>query len=149
MIKFKNFYDAWRYLNTTEVFWHKNLEKGFSGWYRDENGKLDFNMFQRCLDIDVEKVNPKTCRIDDNNKLNTKVRVWLECGEPYCLRDDCDTQGRLNWEITWAKNNGLDPDEYLDEVHYNSHIIDYDCGGDTFEEAIVNLANKVWKRNKR
>jgi len=60
----------------------------------------------------VVKVNPATQRIDDDQTLNTKVQVWLENG-PY--RDD----------------EGYDQ---------HCHDIRLDCGGDTFEEAICNMA---------
>ena len=69
--------------------------------------------FQSCLDVDVVKVNPKTNCIDDNDSLNTKIQIWLECG-PY-----------FENQIT--------------------HDIDLDCGGNTFEDAIIKLAKLVKK----
>jgi hemerythrin-like domain-containing protein len=132
-MKFDNFYDAWWYLNTTDVFWHKNLEPSAC---RDDEGNLYSNEFRRCLDIDVQKVNPETCSIDDDESKNTKVEIWLECGEPYTYKE-LDAPG-------WFKE-----ESDLDEVRYSSHNTDYDCGGNTFEEAIVNLANIVWEKNER
>ena len=87
--------------------------------------KLDntWGFFEECLDIYVTKVNPKTKRIDDNEKLNTKVEVWLECGK-YLF------------------------DEHRKE-YLPCHDIDLDCGGDTFEEAIIKLANLVKKYYKQ
>ena len=69
--------------------------------------------FLEGLDLMVVKVNPETNEIDDNSALNTKTAVWIEHG-PY------DTAGG-----------------------YWYHDIDLDCGGDTFEEAIIKLAELV------
>ena len=71
------------------------------------------NQFKKCLDIDVVKTNPDTLEIDNNEELNTKVQVWLEFG-------------------------GIVKDEHLGLIP--QHDIDLDCGADTFEEAIIELA---------
>lgn len=79
------------------------------------NGTPTKSMFNPCLVIQVIKVNPENLTIDDNVVINTKVQVWLECG-PY------------------LQNN----DQY-------AHDIYLDCGADTFELAIIELANNVKK----
>ena len=133
MTKFDNFYDAWWYLNTTDVFWHEKCEDNIpSELFRDENNILFSNKFNCCLDIDVVKVNPDNDTIEDEEALNTKTQIWLECGTPYTYRD--------------LDDHGFYEDN-LDVVRYNSHDIDYDCGADTFEEAIIILANLVWGKN--
>ena len=71
------------------------------------------------LDIEVFKVNPKTRRIEDDKSKNTHVEIWLETGE-YS-------------EIEGKK--------------VVSHNFEYDCGGDTFEEAIIKLKHLVKKQN--
>lgn len=38
--------------------------------------------FQKCLDIEVVKVEPITKTVHRNENLSTETRVWLECG-PY------------------------------------------------------------------
>ena len=63
--------------------------------------------------MDVVKVNPITNAIDADTSKNTKVQIWLESG-PYESYYDCCT-----------------------------HDIRLDCGGDTFEEAIIQLASLV------
>lgn len=93
MDKFKESYD---YLSNLEIVYYKKS-----------------NQFKKCLDIDVVKVNPDTLEIDENEKLNTKVQVWLEFG-------------------------GITKDEHLGLIP--QHDIDLDCGADTFEEAIIELA---------
>lgn len=92
---FKDFYEAWWFLNDHQMF-------------KDE---YDETRFLECLYVHVTKVNPLTCSIDDNIELNTKVEIWLEIGQ-------------YDKTCRW-------------------HDIDLDCGGDTYEEAIVNLANLV------
>ncbi len=87
------------------------------------------NVFHKSLDIDVVKVNSENSTIEDDDLLNTKTQVWLEAGEPY----SGDESGIP----------GVDPEE----VFFNSHNIDYDCGGDTFEDAIIKMANLVYEKN--
>lgn len=67
------------------------------------------------LDIMMSKVNPETNEIDDDNSKNTKVEVWLETGL---------------WD---------------EELMMPTHDIDLDVGAETFEEAIIKLAQKVKK----
>ena len=114
--KYADFYEAWWYLNETPVFEDPTV----SDAVKDIGGFI--STFTNSLCIEVQKVNPITCIIDDNEILNTKVEVWLECGEPYV--DETNVIG-----------------------HY--HNIEYDCGGDTFEEAIIELANLVYEHNNK
>lgn len=105
---FSNFYEAWWWLQEHPAFYNPRLVKEGHPNYVCQN-------FQNALDIDFQKVNPLTGKIDDDNSLNIEVECWLECG-------------------------GF----YLDDGfvgHY--HDPDLDCGGKTFEEAILELANKV------
>jgi hypothetical protein len=111
MKKIKDFYEAWWYLYGHSAFTYIHPEY-----------KVEWGSFQECLDIDVQKVNPKTNRIENDEDLNTKTVVWLECGE------------------------------YIYDEHIKDftpcHDIRLDCGGDTFEEAIIKLANLVKKHYK-
>ena len=74
MKKFKDFYEAW---------WFLNEHPAFIDWNVVTN-KLDnpnhFINFASCLCIEVVKVNPKTKRICKKDELNTLTQVWLECG---------------------------------------------------------------------
>jgi hypothetical protein len=107
-----------------EAWWYLNETPVF--WHEDLGEMIgDVNVFCQSLCIEVVKVNPETLEIDDNESLNTKVQVWLEAGEPY--KDE----------------------DRVDKIMYNSHNIDYDSGGDTFEEAIIEMANLVYKHNKK
>jgi hypothetical protein len=74
--------------------------------------------FLKSLDIQVVKVNPETRVMEDDKSLNTLKNIWLECG-PY---------------------------EETDSFEGFIHDIDLDVGGNTFEEAIVNLAHLVFDK---
>lgn len=89
-------------------------------YLKGEPFPYDVNYFDDCLDIFVAKVNPETLREEDDKSLNTKTQVWLEFG-------------------------GASVD--LDDNHkvQISHDWNLDCGADTFEEAIIQLANLVDK----
>lgn len=105
MNKFSDFYEAYHFLSEHHYF---------------EHGKWKEPMFEEALTIAVVKVNPLTDAIGDDNNLNTKTQIWLECGP---------------WEEL--------PEH---EWHGYVHDIDLDCGGDTFEDAIVALANLVHEK---
>ena len=81
----------------------------------DKNSLGWASHFLNCLDIEYVKVNPVTKEIDVNNVLNTQDEIWLEFG-------------------IWDEKENI-----------ACHDLDLDCGGSTFDEAIVNLANLVKK----
>ena len=130
---FTDICEAWKFLTTTDVFWHKDLERGRSDIWRDDEGVLYYNAFCETLNIEMVKVNPETNSIDDDKSLNTKTQFWLESGEPYTYADE----GII-----------LTPDDDFEEVRFNSHNPAYDSGGDTFEEAIIDMANRVAHHQK-
>jgi len=122
MERFTDFYEAYHFLDNHYIFMGKE-------GYRDicNDDYKDFSIetkiffatsmcakYSLCHCVEVQKVNPETNYIDDNEDLNTKTEVWLECG-PY---DD----------------------------RYAVHDIDLDCGGDTYEEATIKLANLVYEK---
>ena len=92
---------------------------------------IGFSCFHRCLDIDIVRVNPETGEIDDHPDKNTKTEYWLECG---------------SW-LTPAeyKFNGFEHGQKHRPYGMAAHDYDLDCGGDTFEEAILNLACLVYE----
>lgn len=85
---------------------------------KSKKSKYLINRFDRCLDISVVKVNPETEEIDKDMKSNTKTEVWLEFGRAFI------------------------DNEISDNVMFE-HDYRLDCGADTFEEAIIKLANLV------
>lgn len=96
-----------------------NCMNFYDAYHFLRNHRIFNNRFEKGLDIMVVKVDPETNCIENDSKKNTKVRIWLETG-PYLL----------------------------DEPHgcERCHDLDLDCGGDTFEEAIIKLADKVKKQ---
>lgn len=124
MKRFINFYDAWHWLNSTIVFFdykdYWNFPKPLEWFCSDDNEYLlDMgNGFLKSLCVEVVKVNPLTNRISMFKHLNVQTKVWFECGEPQ-----------------------FDPDYTCDWTF--SHKCDWDCGGSTYEEAIIKLANLV------
>lgn len=123
---YKEFYDKWHWLNRHPVF-------ASNGRANNRAGR--FNRFSECLDIMVAKVDPVTLRIEDDSSRNTRTRVWLECGpieNVYALTED-QLRGWYADDADILDNGAL------------THDVDLDCGGDTFEEAIITLAALVYK----
>jgi len=83
--------------------------------YMEECSYTD-SMFHRALDIQPVKVNPKNNTIEDDTTLNTKTRIWIESASDYDIENRC----------------------------FTTHDGFLDCGGDTFEEAIIELAKLVY-----
>jgi len=77
----------------------------------------EISNFEQCLSTYVAKVNPKTCEME--TKANRR---------------------KLNTKTeVWLTTGQYDP-------NCNWHDEDLDTGGDTYEEAIINLANNVYKK---
>lgn len=118
-----DFYSAWHWLRRHPIFFYKGEMADDAVTLSDKSG------FIESLDIAVVKVNPTTQRVEDDTELNTATRVWLECGP---------------WD---APENHPDWDsEYYLQRGMPTHDIDLDCGGNTLEEAIVELASLVFKK---
>src|SRR6478609_3834082 len=107
------FNKAWDFLVNHKMFLHPDDVK-LLGQFADPR-------FLECLDIDVVLVNPKSNKISNKSKKNTKTRVWLECG-------------------------GFSEEDFGgNKAVMSCHDIYLDCGGDTFEKAIIKLAKLVKK----
>ena len=87
----------------------------YESWNFLENHKIFNGEFADGLWIQVVKINPETNQIETDKSKNTKIQVWLEHG-PYFI-----------------------------EYRSCSHDYDLDCGGDTFEDAIIEMAKLVKK----
>lgn len=107
------FFEAWYFIALHP------MNNGYKGW--------EMSMYD--LDIHIAKVDPETRIVTDDPERNTHIEVWLEFG-PYEYMDSKD-----------------DPELYKDVKEYDrwrrTHDPRLDCGGDTFEEAIIKLAHLV------
>ena len=106
----------------------KKQRKFYDAWWflyehpmTQQNGD-GLSRFDECLDVYVAKVNPLTGRKSHVSGFNTKLEIWLEFG---------------GWHAMKRDNGGT---RYIPE-----HDIRLDCGGSTYEEAIINLAKRVKK----
>lgn len=94
------------------------MEEFFKSWKYLNNLEIvhhdEMGYFSRCLSMQVVKENPATHSVDEDTMLNTKVQVWLEFG-------------------------GIEFSEEMGRL-VPIHDTDLDCGADTFEEAIIELA---------
>jgi hypothetical protein len=102
-----NFFDAWWYLQEHELFQLPDSRVSF---------------FDRCLDINVVRVEPGTDMINliDEAK-NTELQVWLEASTPE-ISDDFEQTG-------WVLVKDIE--------------LDLHASGSTFEAAVIGLYNCV------
>ena len=87
-------------------------------WIMDHplNRVSEINFFQNEIDIQPQLVNPMTNEVDRDDSLNTKVEFWVEFS-------------------------------YFDvECEANAHDIEFDCGGDSYEEAVEALFQLVYDK---
>ena len=101
-------------------------------WYRGElvediNRIFDHHetAFPNNLDIMVVKVDPRTNCISDDESLNIHTRVWLEVS-------------------TFTELDPKNPDWYDKFKGSSRHDYWLDCGGNTFEDAVIELAERVY-----
>lgn len=138
MDKINNFHDAWWWLVQHPIF-------GAKGSSKDYNHTL-FTTY--CLDISVQLVNPITRRIEDDEDRNTHTEVWLESGPIEDIRTCNICCGTGFEEDINDRNATLIPCfacSHHRDTGIPSHDYDLDCGGDTFEEAIMKLAKLVFQ----
>lgn len=89
-------------------------------WWIYSHPKLIFDGFANpWIDITPHKVCPQTRSIQENSEANTHIEFWVECGS------------HTWWD--YASNKEL----------VSTHDWELDCGGDTWEEAVLNLGNLV------
>ena len=93
--------------------------------------------FPNNLDIEVVKVNPDTETIEDDDSLNTAVRVWIECIVYY----DIESKGYID-----VKSGEHEESNHWKIRGMPSHDFDLDTGGKSYEEAIINLAQEVYNK---
>lgn len=94
--------------------------------FYQEEVHLSRHAFEHNLDIHYVKVD-ETKHINNNTSKNKFVEVWLEFG-------------KLEWTTDYKD---VDHDQ---PILQNYHDTDLDCGGSTFDEALVTLAKKVRRK---
>ncbi len=114
-MRFDDFYEAYHFLTSHPA---NSLDRKVRG--KNENG----NMFDKCIYVEVVKVNQNhiedgSCVSEVNEALNTKTEVWLEYGEVFYDEEDK--------ELCFGHDPSLD------------------CGGDTYEDAIIKMANNIFE----
>lgn len=98
----------------------KNVSEAY--WWVYNHPWLQCDYEQPTIEITPHMVNPTDNAIDtDNPELNTKLEFWVEVMIPTSTFDDF-----FNIVVPW-------------------HNMDLDCGGDTYEEAVYNLAKLVYE----
>lgn len=80
--------------------------------------------------MSVVLVDPATKRVEDDSSRNTHTEVWLEHG-PHLFGSDV-----FGSEYAWQ----------FQITGHSTHDHEIDCGGDTFEEAVIALAANVHTR---
>jgi hypothetical protein len=105
-----------------------NQQEFFDAWGYIENHPISVDKhgtsyINQILVVDVVKVDPDTERIADIRSKNTKVRIWLEYGPLLRPGEPYFPEGQ-KWPIP-------------------THDVDLDCGGNTFEEAVIKLAGLI------
>jgi hypothetical protein len=116
---------AYWYLDNHPVFWRFREPPFLSGQPRDHVSSLEHGYaFRRGLiEIAPHKVNPATERQEDDDMLNTRLEWWYEFGPHDLLpRDEAGVQVQATWH------------DYL-----------LDGGAATYEQAVVDIAYKVWE----
>lgn len=115
-----DFFNAWYYLKGHPAFWKfygsddmPHAERFHERYLEPEQGVANR------IEVWVAKVNPATGRTDDDDTLNTQTEIWLETG-------------MYRW-----------PDKHFREYAVPYHDYTLDCGGATYEQAIINMARNV------
>lgn len=87
-------------------------------WWVYYHPKLVFDsVYHPWIEITPHMVNPETDEVDEDETKNTKISFWVESGP-------------------WFY------DEQFNQV-MSSHDYELDCGGDTWEDAVFALVEKV------
>ena len=128
---YPTFYDDWFWLNS-----HPSFASVTPRHPNHPDMDLRYSMFMQCLDIMVSKVDPTTGRIEDKVEgqpsRNTHTEFWLECG---AVENVSETPNAAENYSEDAIRNGT-----------TTHDYELDCGGASFQEAIVKLAALVKKQ---
>ncbi len=119
-----------------ETYCHSNISDFHCAWHflHDHPAFCDDwhdSHLSRILWTWVVKVDPDTNRVEDDETRNTKTQVWLEAGS-WSTPRKYPGEFEADWVTDKDRKEG-----------FPCHDILLDVGGDTYEDAIINLAYKV------
>jgi hypothetical protein len=133
--RFSDFHAAWHFLAEHPMYLSEaphwvELDGTLAQIGRTKRVLVKHNLFPGAgtLDIEVVRVNPATERIEDDEELNTATRVWLESGPWY-----------------WTAEMKDEERELFGSYGMPSHDVRLNCGAETFEAAVIELANLVFR----
>ena len=114
-----------RKMTPVEGTQYLSMESEGPDWVEEEHQDGSFN---ECATLSFVYVNPTNERREDDEKLNTAFRVWIETGGYF--DQSTEENGFPAPAGGWTQWNKW----------IGSHDINLDCGGATMEEALINLA---------
>lgn len=118
-----SFYASWHYLNDHPIFWKFLAQADYGGRPKNHVSFLKTEWGFDGIDMMVV-LTDETGTINKDESLNTRTAIWLEAGK---------------WNLF------ADEHEH-GSSHCHWHDIELDCGGATYEEAVIKLARLVWDR---
>jgi len=83
--------------------------------------------WSQCISIAPVFVNPKDHIVNDDDQTNTQFSIWIEAGPPFDMSQD---EYAVEPKENWNKYNR----------YVASHDFNLDCGADTLDEALLELA---------
>lgn len=118
----ESFYASWYYLNNHPVYWRFHPHEG-----HPPNSTVflehEYGFGSDAINVMVVRVCAKCRRIhEEDGPYEEKTEIWLETGK---------------WDMLPGRNH---------PGHTHWHDTELDCGGDTYEEAVVKLARLVWEK---
>lgn len=129
----EQFYEAFWWLHEHPLFRYAGVDA------RDRG-----NIFPENLSIHVAKVDPETHRVEDLKSRNTHVEIWIEV-TTYTDPLQFPENERGMFELPENERGMFGSWEY---EGIPTHHYPLDCGADTYEEAIIKLAQMVYQRRE-
>lgn len=117
-----SFYCSWHYLNDHPVYWRFHPSRHHPANH-ESCLETEYGFGSDAINVHVAQVCVKCRRIhEEDGPYEKATRIWLETGK---------------WEMHFRE--GM-------KHHDHWHDIELDCGGGTYEEAVVKLARLVWEK---
>jgi len=118
-------YYAWRYLDSHPVFWKfDRLADGsmpLAERIHERHLTHEYGI-HRCVDIEVQKIDPASRSTEADWSARTETEIWIELGQ-----------------YSWPQEPSTDPNRQ--DCTYHDYRLD--CGGPTLDAAIIKAAYNV------